>query len=99
MKRNNHGRYVSIIILIGFLSALCISDTLHQRKYEDVRLGYGALRTGSYEDAAERFTTYISAHKSDLYWKCVETVNGKENCLTKSNVEKALEESLSHLSE
>ena len=97
--KNTFSRYGKIIGFVGTLSMIFILDTLHQREYEEVRAGYAALEAAEYEDAYDRFTEYLSAHKSDMYWDFVEIVNGEVSCLNKEKVEDALGNSLHHLSE
>ena len=94
MKRKFFCKRNIIICCIVFCIVLCIiyiSDDRQQKSYDKVYMAYIEMGNGEYQEAADLFSEYIAEHKTKLYWKLVEAVNGSDSEFTLENVNKALE--------
>ena len=93
MKRKFFCKRNIIICCIFFCIVLCIiyiSDDRQQKSYDKVYMAV-EMGNGEYQEAADLFSEYIAEHKTKVYWKLVEAVNGSDSEFTLENVNKALE--------
>ncbi len=90
-KRNTMKKVLVISMLVLILLAIFAADGIQQRRFNVVRTGYEYMEDGQYSAAAEAFEQYLSVD-SDLYWLCIDWVNG--DSYTREGVKAALEECL-----
>lgn len=87
-KRN----IITCCIVFGILLCITfIADDRQQKSYDKVYTAYVEMENEEYQKAADLFSEYIAEHKTKLYWKLVEAVNGSDSEFTLENVNKALE--------
>lgn len=94
MKRKFFFKRNIITCCIVFCILLCITfiaDDRQQKSYDKVYTAYVEMENEEYQKAADLFSEYIAEHKTKLYWKLVEAVNGSDSEFTLENVNKALE--------
>ena len=94
MKRKFFCKRSIIIFCIVCCIMLCITfiaDDRQQKSYDKVYTAYVEMENEEYQKAADLFSEYIAEHKTKLYWKLVEAVNGSDSEFTLENVNKALE--------
>lgn len=94
MKRKFFCKRNIITCCIVFCILLCITfiaDDRQQKSYDKVCTAYVEMENEEYQKAADLFSEYIAEHKTKLYWKLVEAVNGSDSEFTLENVNKALE--------